>query len=187
MRGENPGAAAVAIVIDAIVDASAWPSNRSLSMARESTATAHAPEAWIDRPISRPGRSPANAHHIVPSIKRQSPIRIGICRPNRSDNGPTINCPTARIARKTVMVEVTAALDTRKSAAIAGSEGRKMFVDRTAVAANAQMTARQAIAVRGLGVVAGALLRTTSMLMAWCPVLDSRRSRIEMPALPHAS
>jgi hypothetical protein len=78
----------------------------------------------------------------------QSPIRIGICRPNRSDNGPTINCPTAKIARKTVMLEVTAALDTRRSAAIAGSEGRKMFVDRIPVAANAQITALQAMAFR---------------------------------------
>ena len=96
----------------------------------------------------------------------QSPIRIGICRPSRSDNGPTINCPTAKIARKIVMVEVTAALDTRRSAAIVGNEGRKMFVDRTPVAANAQITARQIFAVRCPGFVAGALLRTTSMLMA---------------------
>jgi hypothetical protein len=64
------------------------------------------------------------------------------------------------------MVEVTAALDTRRSAAITGSEGRKMFVDRIPVAANAQITALQAVAVRCLGFVAGALLRTTSMLMA---------------------
>ena len=104
--------------------------------------------------------------HIVPSIKMQSPIRIGICRPSRSDNGPTINCPTAKIARKTVMVEVTAALDTRRSAAITGSEGRKIFVDRIPVAANAQIPALQAVDVRCLGFAADALLRTTSMLMA---------------------
>jgi hypothetical protein len=166
MSGENPGAAAVAIVIDAIVVASAWPSNRSRAMARDSTATAHAPEAWIDRPIKRPNRSPANAHHIVPNTKIQSAVRTGMCRPSRSDNGPTINCPTAKIARKTVMVDVTAALDTRRSAAIVGNEGRKMFVDRIPVAANAQITALQAAALRGLAFVAGALLRTTSMLMA---------------------
>jgi hypothetical protein len=40
------------------------------------------------------------------------------------------------------------------------------LVDRIPVAANAQMTALQVAAVRGLGFVAGALLRTTSMLMA---------------------
>jgi hypothetical protein len=97
---------------------------------------------------ARPSKSPANAHHIVPSTKIHSPIRIGICRPSQSDNGPTINCPTAKIARKTVMVEVTAALDTRRSAAIIGSEGRKMFVDRIPVAANAQITALQAVTVR---------------------------------------
>ncbi len=135
-------------------------------MARERTAMVHAPEACIDRPISKPNRSPANVHHIVPSTKIQSPIRMGICRPNRSDTGPTINCPTAKIARKTVMVDVTAALDTRRSAAIAGSEGRKIFVARIPVAANAQITTLQAMAVRCLGFVAGALLRTTSMLMA---------------------
>src|SRR3954469_10657199 len=147
-------------------------------MARERTAIVHAPAACIDRPISKSNRSLANAHHIVPSIKMQSPIRIGICRPSRSDNGPTINCPTAKIARKIVMVEVTAALDTPRSAAIPGSEGRKMFVDRIPVAANAQITALQAVAVRSLGFVAGALLRTTSMLMLACPMLDSKRSDI---------
>jgi hypothetical protein len=65
-----------------------------------------------------------------------------------------------------VMVDVTAALETRRSAAIAGSEGRKMLVDRMLVAANAQMTALQAVAVRSRGGAAGVLLRTTSMFMA---------------------
>jgi 2-phospho-L-lactate guanylyltransferase (CobY/MobA/RfbA family) len=96
----------------------------------------------------------------------QSPIRIGICRPNRSDNGPTINCPRAEIARKIVIVEVTTALETRRSAAIAGSEGRKILVARIPVAANAQITALLTVAVRRRVSVAGALLRTTSMLMA---------------------
>jgi hypothetical protein len=74
----------------------------------------------------------------------QSPTRIGILRPNRSDNGPTINCPTATIPRKTVIVEVTTALDTCKSAAMVGSEGRKILVASVAMAANAQITAMQA-------------------------------------------
>ena len=99
----------------------------------------------------------------------QSPIRIGIRRPNRSDNGPTINCPTAKMARKTVMVEVTAALDTCRSAAMAGSEGRKILVARIPVAANAQITALQAVTVRCLGSVAGTSLRTTSMVIACVP------------------
>ena len=177
-------------MIDAIVFASAWPSNRSRAMARASTANVPAPAACIDRPISRPSRSPANAHHIVPSTKIHTPIRIGICRPNRSDNGPTINCPTAKIARKTVMVEVTAALDTRRSAAIAGSEGRKMFVDRIPVAANAQITALQITAVRCSGVVAGALLTATSMLMASrapCLIQSAATLDAGSPALPRLS
>jgi hypothetical protein len=75
------------------------------------------------------------------------------------------------MARKTVMVEVTAALETRSSAAIAGSEGRKMLVARIQVAANAQITALQAAAVRRPARPAGGLSRTTSMLMACVPCL----------------
>ena len=110
----------------------------------------------------------------------------GFCRPNRSDNGPTINCPTAKIARKTVMVEVTAALDTRRSAAIAGSEGRKMLVDRIAVAANAQMTALQAMAVRCLGLCCRRLAQNdfnAHGLRVPC-LIQSAATSNAMPALP---
>jgi hypothetical protein len=86
-----------------------------------------------------------NAHQIVLSTKRQSPTRTGIRRPNRSDNGPTINCPTAKIARKTEIVDVMAALDTCKSAAMVASEGRKILVASIPVAANAQITAMEAV------------------------------------------
>jgi len=96
----------------------------------------------------------------------QSPIRIGLRRPNRSDNGPTINCPTAKMARKIVMIEVTAALDTCRSLAIAGSEGRKILVARIPAAANAQITALLTVSVRCLARAAGGLLRTTSMVIA---------------------
>jgi hypothetical protein len=36
---------------------------------------------------------------IAPATKKLNPIRITGRRPNRSDNGPTTNCPTAKIAR----------------------------------------------------------------------------------------
>ena len=87
----------------------------------------------------------ANAHQIVPNTKRQSPTRSGFCRPNRSDKGPTINWPKAKIARKTEIVDVMAALDTCKSAAMAVSEGRKILVASVPVAANAQITAMEAV------------------------------------------
>ena len=38
-------------------------------------------------------------HPMVPATNRQSPIRISGRRPYRSDSGPTINCPTAKMAR----------------------------------------------------------------------------------------
>jgi len=88
------------------------------------------------------------------------------------------------------MVDVTAALDTCRSAAIVGNEGRKMFVDRIPVAANAQITALQAAALRGLAFVAGALLRTISMLMAAVPCLlveTQGISDVSSPALPRPS
>jgi hypothetical protein len=43
-----------------------------------------------------------------------------------------------------VIVEVTTALDTCKSAATVGSDGRKIFVASVPIAANAQITAMQA-------------------------------------------
>ena len=91
---------------------------------------------------------------------------------NRSDNGPTINCPTAKIARKTVMVDVTAALDTRRSAAIAGSEGRKMLVDRIPVAANAQITALQAVAFAAAVLWQAPCSERLQCSWLACPVLD---------------
>ena len=69
---------------------------------------------------------------------------MGIRRPNRSDNGPTINCPTAKIARKTEIVAATVALVMCKSAAMAGSDGRKILVASGPIAANEQITAMQA-------------------------------------------
>ncbi len=186
--GENP-AARCAIVIDADSSSPAPGHRTDPAMARASTATYIRRQLCIDRPINRLSKSPANAHHIVPSTKMHSPIRIGICRPSRPDNGPTINCPTANIARKTVMVEVTAALDTRRSAAIVGSEGRKMFVDRIPAAANAQITALHAVTVRCPGFVEGALLENDfNAHGCQCPVLIVKRSgECRPPALPRLS
>jgi hypothetical protein len=52
----------------------------------------------------------------------------------------------AKIARKIVKADVTAALDTCKSAAMTGSEGKKMLVARIPVAARAQITILRAAA-----------------------------------------
>ncbi len=166
IRGEKPGAAAVAIVIDAIARVSPCPSNRSRATARDNTATAQTPAACIDRPTSRLAKSPANAHHAVPSTKTHSPVTIGAFRPSLSDNGPTTSCPAAKTTRKTGMLDVTAALDTSRSAAIAGNEGRKMLVDSRPIAAKAQITPLAAMLVRCPDLPAATLAKATSLLMS---------------------
>nr|WP_249157134.1 hypothetical protein [Bradyrhizobium diazoefficiens] len=75
------------------------------------------------------------------------------------------------------MLDVTAALDTPRSTAIAGREGRKMLVDRSPIAAKAQITALAAIPVRCSGFSAAALPVTTSLLIAVPSLSDMQDCR----------
>src|SRR3954467_1713270 len=140
-NGEKPGAAAIAIMMSAIARASAAPENMSRAMARDSTEVAQAPAAWITRPTSNPGKSVASAHHALPAKNTANPIRTGHRRPNRSEIGPTASWPTANTARKTVMADVTAGVDTFSATAICGSEGSRMLVASVPVAASEARTA----------------------------------------------
>src|SRR5262245_26680132 len=139
--GEKPGAAAMAIMINAIARASAAPENMSRAMARDSTDVAQAPAAWITRPVSSPGKSVATAHHALPAKNTANPTRTGQRLPNRSEIGPTTSWPRANTARKTVMADVTAAVDTFSATAICGKEGSRMLVASVPVAANEARTA----------------------------------------------
>ena len=53
----------------------------SRAIARDSTEVAHAPAAWITRPASRPGRSVARAHQMLPAKNTAKPISTGQRRP----------------------------------------------------------------------------------------------------------
>src|SRR5215468_1451562 len=139
--GEKPGAAAMAIMISDIARASAAPENRSRAMARESTDVAQAPAAWTTRPTSSPGRSVASAHQTLPAKNTANPIKTGHRRPSRSEIGPTTSWPRANTARKTVMADVTAEVDTFSATAICGKEGSRMLVASVPVAANDARTA----------------------------------------------
>src|SRR4249920_198326 len=139
--GEKPGAAAMAIMISAIARASAAPEYMSRAIARDSTEVAQAPVAWITRPTSSPGRSVATAHHALPAKNTANPTRTGQRRPNRSEIGPTRSWPSANTARKTVIAEVTAGVDTFSATAICGSEGSRMLVASVPVAASNARTA----------------------------------------------
>src|SRR5215470_9204372 len=139
--GEKPGAAAMAIMISAIARASAAPENMSRAMARDSTEVAQAPVAWITRPVSSPGKSVATAHHALPAKNTANPAWTGQRRPKRSEIGPTTSWPRANTARKTVIADVTAGVDTFSATAICGSEGSRMLVASVPVAANEARTA----------------------------------------------
>src|SRR6185437_11628225 len=93
------------------------------------------------RPISRPARSWAKAHQMLPMLNTANPISTGHRRPYRSEIGPTASWPIANTARKTVIAEVTAALETFRAIAIRGSEGSRMLVASVPVAASAASTA----------------------------------------------
>src|SRR3982750_4562152 len=110
--GEKPGAAAMAIMINAMARANAAPENMSRAMARDSTEVAQAPAAWITRPTSSPGRSVASAHQTLPAKNTANPTTTGKRRPKRSEIGPTTSWPKANMARKTVIADVTAGVDT---------------------------------------------------------------------------
>src|ERR1700704_5419870 len=128
-------------MISAMARASAAPENRSRAIARDSTEVAQAPAAWTTRPVRRLGRSVARPHHALPTKNTAKPISTGQRRPYRSEIGPTTSCPTANTARKTVMADVTAALDTFRDAAICGSDGSRILVASVPVAASAARTA----------------------------------------------
>src|SRR5258705_2466226 len=55
--------------------------------------------------------------------------------------GPTANCRIGNTARKTVIDDVTAAVETWSDAAICGSDGSRILVARVPVAASTASTA----------------------------------------------
>src|ERR1700704_6941273 len=95
----------------------------------------------MTRPASSAGRSVASPHHALPAKNTAKPISTDQRRPYRSEIGPTTSWPTANTARKTVMADVTAALDTFRDAAICGSDGSRILVASVPVAASAASTA----------------------------------------------
>jgi len=109
-------------------------------MARDRTDVAQAPAACTTRPVSSVGKSFANAHQTLPTKNTANPIMTGMRRPKRSETGPTMSCPTANIARKTVIAEVTCALETPTAIAIPGSDGSRMLVASVPPADNAART-----------------------------------------------
>ena len=50
-------------------------------MARDSTEVAQAPAAWMTRPVSRPGKSLAKAHQMLPARNTAKPVSTGQRRP----------------------------------------------------------------------------------------------------------
>ena len=128
-------------MISAIARPSAAPENMSRAIARDSTEVAQAPAAWMTRPVSSPGKSVASAHQMLPAKNTAKPASTGQRRPNRSEIGPTTSWPTANTARKTVIADVTAAVDTFSETAICGSDGNRMLVASVPVAASKASTA----------------------------------------------
>src|SRR3954469_11827696 len=93
------------------------------------------------RPIKRPGNSVDSAHTTLPTKKTANPITTGTLRPKRSDKGPTINCPIAKIAKKTVTSWVVAAVETWSESPMLGRDGSKIFVANVPSAESAASTA----------------------------------------------
>ena len=84
----------------------------------------------------------ANAHQIVPNTKSKARSERYL-PPNRSDNGRQ-SIVQGKTARKTEIVEVMAALDTCKSAAMAVSEAERYWLPAFPCS-NEQITAMEAV------------------------------------------
>src|SRR6516165_7723385 len=137
---------------------SAAPLKRSRAIARDSTEVEHAPAAWIIRPTRRLVSVLELAHQMLPATNTAKPARTGQRLPYLSEIGPTTSCPRAKIARKTVIADVTAALDTRSAPAICGNEGNRMLVASVPMAARPASTATcEAAAICGHEVPASVL------------------------------
>src|SRR5260370_15947787 len=93
------------------------------------------------------------------------------------------------MARKTVIAEVTAALDTFSDAAICGSDGKGMLVASAPCAANAAKTVISAKVEETSGRGAAAIVETVSSAMAapgeydMIHIIQNGRGNLEYPAL----
>ena len=127
-NGENPGAAAIATMINDSARANASPSNRSRAIASDNADVAHTPIACTMRPTTSCVRSSANAQTTLPSTKSTNPLTTNHLRPKRSDKGPTKSWPTAKATKKLASVALKSLTEVCSSPAISGNAGRMMLV-----------------------------------------------------------
>src|SRR5579872_1624357 len=110
--------------------------NTSRTMALGATIPTQPPRAWKKRKTIRTSTEGANAHPMEVIIYRTRPTYSGPFLPNRSSNGPQINCPKQTPIKKLDKEYETVCTDAWRLAATPGKPGRYISIEKGTIADN---------------------------------------------------